>query len=147
MVPSNDDLICVANCTTQGGYASNPISILTDCTSFSPTLGMLSSERSVNITLSVNTYFWIAYRDSAWRPIENTASSTPDWSIVSLIDLRRRPDGLINTPPVAQVTSPQYVMVNRTASIRIPVSDANTRDDLRCRWSSKTRYREQNSTH
>lgn len=142
----NVNLVCIANCTTQGGYANQTISIRTDCTSFSASLGLVFSERSVNITLNVNTYFWIAYIGTAWRDVENTASSTPDWSIVSLIDLRRRSDGLINTPPVTQVTSPQYVIVNRTTSIRIPVSDVNTKDDLRCRWSAKTRYRKEKPT-
>ena len=140
MVPSTDNLICLANCTTQGGYSNSPISILTDCTSLSESLGMLTTQRSVNITLNASTYFWIAYQGLTWRAVQNTASIFPAWSIVSLIDLRRRSDGLINSPPVAQVTSPQYVIVNRTTSIRIPVSDVNTGDDLRCRWSSKTRY-------
>lgn len=140
IVPSTDNLICLANCTTQGGYSNNPISILTDCTSLSVSLGMLTTQRSVNITLNVSTYFWIAYQGLSWRAVQNTASIFPTWSIVSLIDLRRRPDGLINSPPVAQVTSPQYVIVNRTTSIRIPVSDVNKGDDLRCRWSLKTRY-------
>ncbi len=61
-------------------------------------------------------------------------------AIVSLIDLRRRPDGLINTPPVAQIASPQYVIVNTTTVIKIPVSDVNTGDDLRCRWAQKNGY-------
>ena len=64
----------------------------------------------------------------------------PGWSIVSLIDLIRRPDGLINTPPVAQISSPQYVIVNKTTSIKIPVSDVNAGDDVRCRWSANPRY-------
>lgn len=134
------NLTCVANCTTQGGYSSKVVSILTDCVTFSASLGMLSSQRSVNLTLSIDTYFWIAYRGSAWRSLQNAASGSPAWSIVSLINLQRRPDGLINTPPTSQVTSPQYVIVNRTSIISIPVSDVNTGDDLRCRWSVKNRY-------
>ncbi|CAF1230871.1 unnamed protein product, partial [Didymodactylos carnosus] len=131
-------LTCVANCSTQGSYSSNTISILTDCTSYSASLGILSSQRSVNITLNESTYFWIAYRDVSWRPLANAATSVfPGWSIVSLINLQRRPDGLINTPPVSQVTSPQYVIVNNTATIEIPVTDVDVGDDIRCRWSSK----------
>ena len=132
----NTNLICVANCTTQGGYATQLISIKTDCVSYSQSLGIVFSERSVNITLNVSTYFWIAYRGSAWRSIENAANSS-SWSIASLIDLRRRPDGLINTPPISQVASPQYVLVNTTTAINLLVSDVNTGDDLRCRWPVK----------
>lgn len=138
---SNTTLICVANCSTDGGYSTKQISILTDCISFSPSLSMVNSERSVNITLNAGTYFWIAYRGSAWRTLENAATtSNPGWSIVSLIDLRRRPDGLINTPPEGQVTSPQYMIVNQTSTINIPVSDVNSGDDIRCRWPTKNKY-------
>jgi hypothetical protein len=136
----NVNLTCVANCTTQNNYPSEIINILTDCTSSSSSLGMLTSQRSVNISLNVSTYFWIAYRGMSWRPLQNAAiNGTATWSIVSLIDLIRRSDGLINTPPVAHVTSPQYVIVNMSTTIPIPVSDVNTGDDIRCRWSSKNK--------
>ncbi|CAF2938529.1 unnamed protein product [Rotaria sp. Silwood2] len=49
-----------------------------------------------------------------------------------------RPDGFINTPPEATVVSPQYAVVNQTTQIQIPVSDVNTGDDIRCRWSVYT---------
>ncbi|CAF4978665.1 unnamed protein product [Rotaria sp. Silwood1] len=137
-------LTCIANCSTQGGYSSNPINILTDCTSYSTSLGVLASQRSVNITLNEGTYFWIAYQGTSWRTLANAATSFfPGWSIVSLINLQRRPDGLINTPLVSQVASPQYVIVNRTATIKIPVTNVDIGDDIRCRWSSKSRYRTQ----
>ncbi len=133
-------LTCVGNCSTQGGYSTNPISILTDCTSLSTSLNMVSSQRSVNISFNVSTYFWIGYRGSAWRTLQNAVpTGTGLWSIVSLIDLIRRSDGLINTPPTAHVASPQYVIVNTSTAIQIPVSDVNTGDDIRCRWSSKNR--------
>jgi len=51
-----------------------------------------------------------------------------------LIDLRFRPDGIINTLPTARVVSLQYAIVNRTTTITIPVSDVNSGDDVRCRW-------------
>jgi hypothetical protein len=136
---ANVNLTCVGNCTTQGGYSNNPISILTDCTSFSSSLSLVFSQRSVNISLNESTYFWIGYRGTAWRTLQN-GGGTNGWSIVSLIDLIRRPDGIINTPPVSQITSPQYVIVNRTTIINIPVSDVNAGDDLRCRWSQQNRY-------
>ena len=63
----NTNLTCVANCSTDGGYSNNPVNILTDCTSISSSLGLLSSERSVNITLNGSVYFWLAYRSLAWR--------------------------------------------------------------------------------
>lgn len=135
------NLSCVSNCSNQGGYSSNPINILTDCNSYSSSLGILSSQRSINMTFSESTYFWIAYQGISWRSLANAATTlNPGWSIVSLINLRRRPDGLFNTPPVSQMASPQYVIANRTATITIPVTDADMNDDLRCRWSLKNRF-------
>ena len=130
----NVNLTCIANCSTDGGYSSAPIDILTDCISYSSTLGMMTSERTTNITLNIGAYFYIAYKDSAWRSLYNTTSSL-DWSVSTLIDLRVRDDGIVNTPPVANVLSPQYVIVNTTNLIDIPVTDVNVGDDVRCRWA------------
>ena len=49
-----------------------------------------------------------------------------------------RPDGFINTPPVASIVSPQYAFVNQTIEINIPASDVNAGDDVRCRWAKYT---------
>ena len=131
----NDNLTCVLNCLSDGGYSANPIDILTDCISSSSSLRMMISERSVNVTLDTNAYFSIAYQGAAWRDLNSPSKSGLDWSILSSIDLRKRPDGFINTPPVAGVLSPQYVIVNQTTQIQIPVSDVNRGDHVRCRWS------------
>lgn len=134
----NTNLTCVTDCATDGGYSTKPIDILTDCQSFSSSLGMMSSERSKNITLAADAHFYLAFVGSAWIALNDPAQSGLQWSIVTFIDLRKRPDGFINTPPVAQVVSPQYAIVNRTIQIQIPVSDANAGDTVRCRWSTYT---------
>ncbi|CAF3521880.1 unnamed protein product [Rotaria sp. Silwood1] len=131
---SDGNLTCITNCSTDGGYSSAPISILTDCTSYSSTLGIVSSERSVNITLNAGAYFYIAYTGGNWRNLYSTSTGGLDWSIVTLINLQFRPDGIVNTPPISDVLSPQYVIVNTTTLIDIPVSDVNIGDDIRCRW-------------
>ena len=136
---SGVNLICAGNCSTQDGFANKTISIVTDCTSYSASKGLVYSQRSVNITLDINTFFWVAYRGSAWRPLQNGGTGGA-WSIVSLINLIRRPDGLINSPPVPQINSPQYVIVNRTTVIALPVTDPNAGDNIRCRWSLLNRY-------
>lgn len=134
----NSNLTCVVDCDTDGGYSTKPIDILTDCTSVSASLGMMASSRSHNITLNASAHFYLAYVGSAWAPLNNPTQSGLDWSIVTLIDLRPRSDGFINTPPVASVVSPQYAFVNQTMQIKIPVSDANVGDDVRCRWATYT---------
>ncbi|UJR24539.1 hypothetical protein I4U23_005914 [Adineta vaga] len=132
---SNTSLMCVTDCTTDGGYSANPVDILTDCQTVNTALGMMTSQRSVNINLTADAHFYLAYVGSAWLPLNNPTENGLEWSIVCFIDLRMRPDGIINTPPVASVVSPQYAIVNQTTQITIPVSDVNAGDDVRCRWS------------
>jgi hypothetical protein len=98
----------------------------------------MNSERSHNITLTAGAHFYLAYVGSAWVALNDPSQSGLQWSIVTFIDLRMRPDGFINTPPTASVASPQYAIVNRTIQINIPVSDVNAGDDVRCRWSTYT---------
>ena len=135
----NVNLTCVGNCSTQDGFSTTHVSIITDCTSYSASKGLVYSQRSVNITLNINTFFWVAYRGSAWRSLANGGAGAA-WAIVSLINLIRRPDGLINSPPIPQINSPQYVIANKTTIITLPVTDPNAGDDIRCRWSVQSRY-------
>ena len=133
----NENLTCIAGCGNDGGYSLKMVDVLTDCVSSSTSLNMMKSQRAKNVTLNIGAYFVIAFQDGNWRALENV-DSDEDWSIASLIDLRRRPDGRINTPPVASVASPQYVIVNQLTQIRIPVSDDNQGDDVRCRWAKSS---------
>jgi len=134
----NSRLICVVDCATNGGYNSTPITIATDCISVNSALKMMSSERTNTIALAKDAHFYLANVGNAWIALNDPRKSGLEWSIVTFIDLRKRPDGFINTPPVARVVSPQYVFVNTTMTIKIPVSDANEGDDIRCRWSTYT---------
>ena len=128
----------MADCSSDGGYSSKPIDIVTDCVSTSSALGQMMSERPKNITLAAGAHFHAAYVSSAWRSLNVPLQSGLDWSIAFSIDLRKRPDGFINTPPTAELISPQYTIVNQTREIRIHTSDANSGDVVRCRWSVYT---------
>ena len=134
----NTNLTCMSDCSTDGDYSLKPIDILTDCQTSFLSLRLMTSERTVSVDLKANAHFYLAYVGSAWAPINYPAVSGLQWSLVTYIDLRLRPDGFINTPPVASVVSPQYAIVNRTTQIAIPVSDVNSGDDVRCRWSVYT---------
>ena len=130
----NTNLTCLSGCGTSGGYMNRAVDILTDCVSVYPTLSMMTSEKSKVIPLSDDAHFYLAYQGSAWVALSDPAQDGRYWSISTYIDLRRRPDGLINTPPESSIISPQYAIVNKTIQINIPVSDANG-DVVRCRWS------------
>ena len=131
----NKNLTCVADCSTDGGYSMTPIDILTDCQAVNTLVNMMSSQRSSSINLTAGAYFRISYAAGDWLALNYPLISGLPWSMVCSIDLRFRPDGFINTPPVASVISPQYAVVNRTTQITIPVSDVNAGDDVRCRWA------------
>jgi hypothetical protein len=135
---ANTNLTCVTDCSTNGGYDLQPVNILTDCQTVSSSMGLMKSQRSVTINLTADAHFYLAYVGSAWTALNSPAQSGLQWSIVCSIDLRMRPDGFINTPPVASVVSPQYAVVNQITQITIPVSDVNAGDDVRCRWSVYT---------
>lgn len=129
-------LRCAAYCSTDGGYSSSPLSTATDCTYSSSSLSLMTSTRTRNISLNLGAYFYIGYIGNAWRSLSGGSIASASWSVVSLIDLHWRTDGCINTPPVASVISPQYVIVNIRTYINIPVTDANINDNIRCRWSA-----------
>jgi hypothetical protein len=133
---NNAYITCTGDCSNDGDYSKNRINILTDCISSSLSLNTLTSERSKNVTLTSGAYFSIGYYSRAWRALDNL-DSNGSWSLVSLIDLRQRPDGVLNTPPIPSVVSPVYVIVNRTTPIRISVSDDNVGDHIHCRWAQK----------
>ncbi|CAF0895531.1 unnamed protein product [Rotaria sp. Silwood1] len=135
---ANTNLTCTADCSTDRGYSIKPVNILTDCISASSSLGMMTSERSVNITLSTNAHVYLSYMRSAWVGLNYPPQSGLQWSMTTFIDLRFRDDCFINTPPVASVVSPQYAIVNTSTQIRIPASDPNAADDVLCRWSIYT---------
>lgn len=131
------NLTCVGNCSAEGGYSTKSINTLTDCTSSNPTMDVLLSRKSKNITLTADAHFHLINRGSGWPDLNQPPDPTANWSIVFYIDLRKRPDGFINTPPSASVYSPQYAIVNKPIQFRISASDANIGDDIRCRWAEK----------
>jgi len=131
-------LICTTDCSTDGGYSLSPINSSTDCIQVSSGLGLMTSQRTVNRTLANDTHFYLTFRGNAWVALNSPAKYNSQWSITTLIDLRMRPDGFINTPPTASVISPRYVIVNKVTQIPISVSDADAGDVVRCRWSTYT---------
>jgi hypothetical protein len=132
------NLTCVANCATDGGYSANQIDILTDCQTVSLSTNVMTSQRSVTIDLAADAYFSVQNTGGNWVAVNYPPQASLNWSLVCSIDIRMRPDGFINTAPVASVVSPQYAIVNQTTEITIPVWDVNAGDDVRCRWAVNT---------
>jgi hypothetical protein len=130
------NLMCIANCSTAGGYVGNEVPIAGPCTDFSIALDLTVSQRSDVVNLTAASYFTVAFVDTTggWQALALGSSS--GWSISCDIDLRVRSDnGLINTAPVATCISYISIPVNIQQTIQIPVLDADN-DFIRCRFAS-----------
>lgn len=128
----NNTLKCAANCSAIDGYT--PIDIITDCKRVSTVVNTMASQRSHIVDLNADAFFSITYRDNYWLDLNHPLVSKPPWAMVASIDVRRRSDGFINTPPIASVVSPRYAIVNQTTKITIPIFDVNG-DVYKCRWA------------
>ena len=132
------NLYCTANCNTSGGYIAP--SVRAYATGSSSTLNICYTQRTDVVNLTANDYFTISYNSSSgtYRSLNSGTSSgtvSAIWSISTDIDIRRRPDGLINTPPIANLMSPTGIPYNISTLISIPTADVNG-DNVRCRWST-----------
>ncbi|CAF4247375.1 unnamed protein product, partial [Rotaria sordida] len=78
---------------------------------------------------------------SFYRPLSLTTggtSTTSRWNITASIDVRVRPDnGLINTPPLVNVMSPQGIPFDISTQIVISTFDIDG-DSVQCRWSNSS---------
>ena len=122
LVPSGSgSLECVTGTTSQcGGYTT--ISTRAFCIDYSIPMDSSSTQISTIKNLTVGSKFCVAFQGSAWVKLNvecptaaNPSSSTTAtpvcyntgarWSIGTCVDLSIRPDGFINSPPVATVMS------------------------------------------
>jgi hypothetical protein len=128
-------LNCTSNCTTSGGYM--PVPLNTYCTDYSSTLGITVGERSDVVNVSSGSYFVVTFSSNTWRPLTLPPynSTSKSWNITCVIDIRLRPDGTFNHPPVATIISPIYIPVGIQESIFIPTIDADN-DQVRCRFAN-----------
>ncbi|CAF0922470.1 unnamed protein product [Didymodactylos carnosus] len=123
---NGESLNCLANCSTSGGYV--PIPVTPYCTDYSTTLNLTVGQRMDMVNISANSYFTVAFISS---------NSNKNWNIACTIDLRVRPDGFINTPPVASMISPIAVPAGIRQYIPVPTLDADN-DYVQCRFSTKS---------
>jgi hypothetical protein len=67
----NAHLTCVVGCSTDGGYSTKPISILTDCQTVNSFMNIMTSQRSVNINLASDAYFSVAFTGGYWVAVND----------------------------------------------------------------------------
>lgn len=121
---SNDKLTCVTSACS--GFQGIPIDEY--CTDFSTLVDSSSGQTFEVQYFDVGSKFCVAFQDSAWirvlstecgttgkkrrEVVKRATNTTPlcfsnsaKWSIGTCLDLTVRPEGFINTPPVATVIS------------------------------------------
>lgn len=103
-------LNCVTNAT---GSCSNFSSISVDgyCTDFSTVISTSSSQSSFIEEIESEANFCVAYQSGVWPGIQSPScnytcyTDTAKWSLGCCVNLMERPDGVLNTPPIAHVIS------------------------------------------
>jgi hypothetical protein len=119
-----------------GGFCGSfaPASADVSCTDFSVATDYSLGEKYTTYTLTLGQKFIIAYTDTAWLNLALKGGGT--WMVTGQINLAVRPDGIINTSPVTSTLPVIYRQVNVQHIHVIPMSDADSTDTLRCRWST-----------
>ncbi|UJR07471.1 hypothetical protein I4U23_011760 [Adineta vaga] len=131
MIGDSFTINCVAG--TCGGYWTG-MNTLTYCTDFSAPLDVASGEYYQTYTVPINTSFSIAFAGNAWFSTL-VVGSGGFWSVVGRISTLIRPDGYLNTSPVAVSLPILYKEINIQHVHVVQMSDFDGTDLLKCRWS------------
>jgi hypothetical protein len=115
-----------------GSFSTIPADVY--CTDFSSGTDYSLGERYNTFTLPLGATFIIQFVSSAWLALAIKGGGT--WQVTNKIDLTVRPDGILNTSPVTSTLPVIYRVVNVQHVHVVQMSDADSTDTLRCRWST-----------
>ena len=104
------------------------------CTDYSIGINYSSGEEFNVTTLPLNGSFTIAFGGGNWMAL--AIGGNANWTITGRIDLRVRPDGILNTSPVTTTLPVIYKTIGVQHVHVVQMSDADNTDTLRCRWST-----------
>jgi hypothetical protein len=107
----------------------------TACTDFSVNLDVSSGEKADLRTVNIGNSFSIGFVSGAWFATLVVGSSS-NYNVVTRINTVVRPDGLLNSSPVATTLPIIYKAVGVTHVHVVQMSDFDGTDTLRCRWST-----------
>ena len=104
------------------------------CTDFSAGTDFSSGERYDTRLLNLSRTYVVGFDGSAWFSLAMGGGG--DWQMTGKIGLAVRPDGIINTSPVTSTLPIIYKQINIQHVHIVQMSDADSTDTLRCRWST-----------
>ncbi|CAF0805972.1 unnamed protein product [Adineta ricciae] len=123
------------SCTAGSCSAWTPMSTRTSCTDYSTKLDVSSGERFNTSIFPLNISFTLYYSNNAWLN-ELVLGGGSYWFIACRVNTALRPDGYLNTSPVAVTIPIVYKEINIQHVHVIQMSDFDGTDTLRCRWSN-----------
>lgn len=109
----------------------------TACTDYSVNLDVSSGEIADLRTVNLGTALSIGYVSNAWFATLVVGPNSP-WNVITRINTVIRPDGLINSSPVATTLPIIYKAINVVHVHVVQMSDFDGTDVLKCRWSIGT---------
>ena len=109
----------------------------TICTDFSGPLDVSSGEYYTTETLPLNIAFSVYFYSSAWFA-QLYVGANSGWSVTNRINTAVRPDGYLNSSPVAVTLPIIYKQINIQQVHVIQMSDFDGTDILKCRWSTSS---------
>ncbi|UJR17320.1 hypothetical protein I4U23_004215 [Adineta vaga] len=130
-IGDNTQMVCVSgNCSSWIG-----ISTLSICTDYSANLDVSSGEKATIQNLPLNSELSIDYTSSAWF-VSLVVGSSTNWYVTSRINTMIRPDGYINSSPIAVTLPIIYKQINTQHVHVVQMVDFDRTDILKCRWST-----------
>jgi hypothetical protein len=110
---------------------------LTYCTDFSNLLDVSSGEFFNTFTFPLGIRFSIDFTSSAWF-LSLYVGNNGYWYVTCDINTAIRPDGYLNTSPVAVTLPVIYKQINIQQVYVVQMSDFDGNDILKCRWSNSS---------
>ena len=107
----------------------------TACTDFGVNLDVSSWEILNLRTVNLNVAFSIGFVSTAWFATLVVCANS-NWNVITRINTATRPDGLINSNPIATTVPIIYKAVGVTHVHVVQMSDFDGTDVLRCRCST-----------
>jgi hypothetical protein len=131
-IPMNTDTLqCVTIPSTSCGNYT-PVSVNGYCTDFSTLFDSSSSQISDVENITIDSNFCVAYQGATWPGLQSPICNfscyidIAKWSVGCCVDLIPRPDGIINTPPVATVISRMFIILFSKTFITFFLSYSST---------------------
>ena len=109
----------------------------THCTDYSALTDVSSGEKLDTRTVNLGVAFSIGFISNAWFA-NLVVGANGYWSVITRINTITRPDGYINTSPVATTLPVIYKAINIQHVHVVQMSDFDGTDVLKCRWSTSS---------